>query len=128
METKRKSNKKVSDDSIVRMPCIKCGVIVEKYLHPDAIRGYRMYCPDHSPERWSTTVREKDTSDADILYLAHKIYTNYGVSSPVTVYKPGDPGFDEIAAQCSKPFSKDPIPFYDPFEHKTFHDRRDKLS
>jgi len=123
-----KKSRKYDEESMVKMPCLKCGIMVEKYLHPDSIRGYRMYCPDHAPERRSHIERECDTSDSSVLYFAHRLFLEQGVSSPVKIYRPGDPEFDAIAAQCSKPTPKKDLPFYDPFEHKNFYDKRDKLS
>ena len=103
------------------MPCLICGTMVTRYLHPDALRGYRMYCTECAPLRHTSQRIDHNTSDSHVHSLARRAYEEAGLSSPVKVYRPGDPEFDRIAAQCS-PLPETPakqVPCYRPVNYAT---------
>lgn len=116
----KKNTKKYDAKDSVTMPCLICGTRVTKYLHPDALRGYRMYCTECAPLRHTSQRIDHNTSDSHVHSLARWAYEEAGrLSSPVKIYRPGDPEFDRIAAQCS-PLPASPakqVPYYRALEH-----------
>ena len=117
----KKNTKKFDAKDSVTMPCLICGTMVTRYLHPDALRGYRMYCTECAPLRHTSQRIDHNTSDSHVHSLARRAYEEAGLSSPVKVYRPGDPDFDRIAAQCS-PLPETPakqVPYYRPVNYAT---------
>ena len=83
----------------LKIPCERCGKAVKKRVDPSASGKIRVYC--HACKRLKTTKRdEQSDNDGGLFWLARMILLQSG-ASPVTAYRPGDPGFDKIAKQCS---------------------------
>lgn len=105
---------------IDEIPCIHCGELVKKHVDPQDKGHLKVYCYKHRHLGIRPRKSTPDTSNGLIHRFVKDIMINNG-SGPVTIYRPGDKGFDEIAAQCDlKP--KKPKPYYNAFEHRNYHD------
>jgi len=91
-------------------PCLKCGIVIKRFVHPDSIRNYKMYCKACQSE----LTLPPDDYNGNIEFLAKKLFREQPQAEPVTLYRPGDPGFEDIANLYSPPVSVPERPFYDP--------------
>lgn len=107
--------------NVHELPCIRCGVVVRRHIDPNALRHYKAYCHHCARHLNKHPPVIEDTSDAPIRWFAQHMTINHGAEPPV-VYKPGDPGFEEIAAQCDlQPKSTKKLPHYNPFECRGYN-------
>lgn len=105
-------------------PCFRCGKPAKRRISPEDQGHYKVFCNtckshlDKYPDAMATHCE----SNHPIEQFARSMMINYG-AGPVTVYRPGDPEFEKIAAECDlQPRQKQP--FYNAFEGRNYHDRK----
>lgn len=108
----------------VKRPCVRCGRITKRRIDPADRGHFKVFCHHCKAylDRHPQQLRNHDKSNAPIESFVRAILLNHG-AGPVTVYRPGDPGFEEIAAECSMQ-PKQEKPYYDAFDGKNYFDGR----
>lgn len=91
----------------ITVPCRACGDPVPAHIAPGARPPVKMCWPC-----LSYPTRHVERSDSTELEWVTSNMVRFSMAGPVTIYRPGDPGFDERAAEVDLDQRKKPHVFY----------------